>query len=113
MCMNTSQSKGCAPLPPLPYSFTYVHAVAFLSRSHAPESGRGDDEATGNTKPSRKYFGGNGGSPQRDRDGSLQMDFLVLFAAEFHMVKFNRFEEPAKSTRSSTHVYRYTVGARR
>jgi len=26
---------------------------------------------------------GNWGSPQRDRDGSLQMDFLGLFAAEF------------------------------
>ena len=39
----------------------YVHAVAFLSRRHAPESGRGDDEATGNTQPCRKYFGGSGG----------------------------------------------------
>ena len=40
--------------------FTYVHVVAFLSRRHAPESGRGDDEATGNTQLSREYFGDRG-----------------------------------------------------
>ena len=60
MCRNTSQSKSCAPLHPLPYSFTYVHVVVFLSRNHAPESGREDDEATGNTQPSRKYPCGSG-----------------------------------------------------
>jgi len=31
----------------------------FLSLTYVPESGRGHDEVTGNTKPSRKYFGGS------------------------------------------------------
>ena len=56
LCINTLQLKSCTPLRFLRYSFTYVHAVAFLRINHALDSGRGDDEATGNTQPSRKYF---------------------------------------------------------
>ena len=53
MRMNTSQSKSCVSSHPLP-SF---HP---LSRNHPPESGQGDDEATGKTKPSQEYFSGSG-----------------------------------------------------
>ena len=43
----------------------------------------------------RKYFGGTG-TPKRDRDGSLQMDFFMLFATEFHMVKFEETKQTVK-----------------
>ena len=43
-----SVEKLC-PLGYSPVCFTHVHAVPFLSRNHAPEGGRGDDEATENS----------------------------------------------------------------
>ena len=60
MRMTTWQSKPCAPSSTLS-SFHMRTSSAFVNRNHAPESGRGDDEATGNTQPSRKYFGVCGG----------------------------------------------------
>ena len=87
--MNTSQSKRCVP-------YFHIRTCAFLSRSHAPESCRGDDDTTGNTQPSRKYFGGSGRDRFFDRDGYLTMDFLVLFATEFHIVKFEEIKRTVK-----------------
>ena len=42
--------KKLCPHGHSPVCFTYVHAVLFLSRNHAPEGGRGDDEATENSQ---------------------------------------------------------------
>ena len=86
MLMNTSHSRSCYHLRPLPF-FHIIHTCSRLfDRNHAPESGRVHNDTTETTQPSRKCFDGRGGDRFFDRDGSLQMDFLaLLFATEFHM----------------------------
>lgn len=58
MYMNTSESRSCSSLRHLPFKHRCTYAVAVLYGNHALESGRGDDEGTGNTQHTHKTTNG-------------------------------------------------------